>query len=84
MDVPLHSENFEHQARYRLGILSALRRPQAWPYASAAETSITRTSSSSMHSRAIAYLDDSQINELHLFRAYDPANPRIEVEIATL
>jgi Holliday junction resolvase RusA-like endonuclease len=27
----------------------------------------------------IAYLDDSQISELHLKRAYDKARPRIEV-----
>ena len=32
----------------------------------------------------IAYEDDSQISELHLFRGYDNANPRIEVAIAEL
>lgn len=29
----------------------------------------------------MAYADDSQVCELHLYRAYDSANPRAEVTI---
>jgi len=85
MDVPLHSENFEHQARCRLGILyyqlsedlSVAVRKRRLDLANQNKLILDALT-------GIAYLDDSQINELHLFRAYDPANPRIEVEIATL
>ncbi len=28
-----------------------------------------------------AYLNDSQVVELHITRRYDPANPHVEVEI---
>ena len=32
----------------------------------------------------IAYLDDSQISELHLKRAYDKIKPRIEIVLASV
>lgn len=31
--------------------------------------------------QGIAYVDDKQVAELHMYRDYDKANPRIEVEI---
>lgn len=32
----------------------------------------------------VVYEDDSQICELHLFRKYDKANPRIEIVVEAL